>query len=66
MSGEPRFSREAFNRELAGLCEAIKGTDASVPRTAAELYELERLVNKYPHHARQYIAQLPPPAAAPP
>lgn len=69
MSGEPRFSRESFDREgyereLAGLREVIK--DADVPMTAAEPYELERLVAKYPAHARQFVAQLPPPGSAPP
>lgn len=71
MSGEPRFPRESFNREgyereLSGLRKAIKGADASVPMTAAELYELGRLVSKYPDHARRLVDQLPPPTTASP
>ena len=66
MSGEPRFGRETFlwsgcERELAATREALEGADASIPMTAAELYELEHLVRKYPDYARHYVAQLPPP-----
>lgn len=72
MTGGPgRFSREAFDRdgyerELAAITEVLRGPDASAPVTASELYELERLVGKYPDDARRLVAELPPPTAASP
>jgi hypothetical protein len=59
----PRFSRANFDRAgyeqaLTGFREALKGVDASAPGTAAELYELERLIRKYPAKAREFLAAL--------
>jgi hypothetical protein len=56
---EPRrFNREAFDRELNGLRDALKGPSVSAPMTASELYELERLIHKYPVQARRIVAAL--------
>ncbi|MGH3381438.1 MAG: hypothetical protein ACRDP6_42590 [Actinoallomurus sp.] len=60
--GRERFNRENYEQELSGFREALKGARASVPTTAVELYELERLVKKYPDHARQLL----PPSTPPP
>lgn len=49
------FNREAYERELAGLREALKPATASAPTTAVELTELERLVHKYPAKAREFL-----------
>jgi hypothetical protein len=71
-SDGPRYSRENFNRDgyeqaLSDFREVLNRADASAPTTAAELYELERLVGKYPSQAREFLDGLdgPPTAAAP-
>jgi hypothetical protein len=55
--GQPhRFNREAFNRELDELDRALKGPTVSAPMTASDLYELERLIRKYPDEAQRLLA----------
>lgn len=71
MSGEPRYPRENFERDryeraLTRFRDVLHHPHASAPTTAADLAELERLITQYPEHARQMVAELPPPAAAPP
>jgi hypothetical protein len=52
----PRYSRNNFTRD--GAEKAPPGPTASVPMTSSELYELERLVAKYPVQARRFVAAL--------
>lgn len=54
---QPRFNRESFERELGGLRDALKPA-VSAPMTAAELYELERLIRKYPDDAQRILTTL--------
>lgn len=55
------FDRERYERELAATREVLAGPVVSAPVTALELAEPERLVSRYPEHARRIVTALPPP-----
>lgn len=57
------FNRDNLVRERAGA-RAISPRDVpadAIPMTAAELYELERLIRKYPGKAREFLDGLASP-----
>jgi hypothetical protein len=63
----PVVDRAGYERELAPFRQVLRGPAVSAPNTAVELAKLERLVARYPDHARRLVDQLnPPPAAASP
>jgi hypothetical protein len=55
------FSRAGYDRELAAFREVLREPEVSAPVTAVDLAELERLVARYPDHARQFVDRLNPP-----
>jgi hypothetical protein len=57
----PRYSRDNFaghEQALTDLRDAATRADTRAPMTNAELYELERLVGKYPEETREFLARL--------
>lgn len=55
------INRERYERELTALRRVLGEPVVSAPQTAVELTELEKLVLRYPEHARWFVAALPPP-----
>jgi hypothetical protein len=59
--GGLRFNRDSLVRELDAVRYVAPRdvpADATPPMTASELYELKRLIRKYPDLAREELAAL--------